>query len=204
MEQENSSLISQIVFTHNLVFNQVMRKQVGEPKSDKQIIGYFVKTDDSAKKAFRIILLVASALCLATGHLFLFEAYGDKITGTQQRDFIFSVGPSSSIKGLGGNDQIHGGPGADKIDGGKGDDYILGNEGNDLLIGGSGDDSIFGGPGNDKINGGNGDDFLVGNEGNDILTGGPGADAFVCDTSGDIIKDFTPNQNDTFTGNCKF
>jgi hypothetical protein len=100
-------------------------------------------------------------------------AGSDKLSGTNDNDFIC---------GLGGDDQI---------DGREGDDTLFGDQcsnarpflraaddGDDTLSGGEGADQLFGAGGDDSLKGDEGDDHLLGGSGNDKLTGGPGKNSY--------------------------
>ena len=73
------------------------------------------------------------------------EPYGETISGSSQKDYLF---------------------------GDAGDDTIYGNAGNDTIDGGDDNDVIYGGKGNDTLTGGNGDDIFVyaNGDGNDVIT----------------------------------
>ncbi len=87
----------------------------------------------------------------------------ERLTGTEEADFI---------AGLGGNDKLRGREGDDELQGGDGHDVLRGNRGEDTLFGGDGDDRIVGGAGSDDLTGGEGRDvfvFKAGQHGHDVI-----------------------------------
>lgn len=113
----------------------------------------------------------------------------NRIIGTSGIDHIYGMAGDDVIQGLDGNDFIFGG---------LGDDDLRADAGNDTVYGGAGNDTILGGVGDDLLFGDNGNDIIEGGAGKDIMTGGAGADVFrfrAGDISGDVITDFTHNQD---------
>jgi hypothetical protein len=119
---------------------------------------------------------------------------GDRITGSNRSDRIFTFGGNDRVSGGRGNDCLEAGVGSDRFDGSNGSDYLLadagndianggagpdrmyGEKGNDKLVGASGNDRLYGGPGRDKLQGGLGNDLLSGGEGRDYIDTGGGRD----------------------------
>ena len=126
------------------------------------------------------------------------------VSGGDGKDRVIGTG---NILGGGGNDilkvtpgnkenvSIWGGKGKDTLKGGFGSDYLNGGQNDDVIKGNEGRDTLFGGSGSDKLTGGIGDDYVKGGAGNDTLIGGKGSDIFDIG-EGDIVKDFSPREND--------
>ena len=126
------------------------------------------------------------------------------VSGGDGKDRVIGTG---NILGGGGNDilkatpgikkniSIWGGKGKDALKGGLGSDYLNGGQNDDIVKGNEGRDTLFGGSGSDKLIGGIGDDYVKGGAGNDTLIGGKGSDVFYVG-EGDIVKDFSPSEND--------
>ena len=104
-------------------------------------------------------------------------------------DFIRLI---EKISGSENNDYISGYEKDEIISAGLGNDIVYGNQGNDIIYGNEGDDSLYGGEGDDLLYGGIGDDILQGNEGNDILDGGTGND-ILCGGCGNDTYIFRAN-----------
>jgi Ca2+-binding RTX toxin-like protein len=124
-------------------------------------------------------------------------ARGDRITGSNKSDRIFTFAGNDKVSGGRGNECIEGGLGSDQLDGSNGSDWLIGQAGNDQLSGGQGGDWIYGDAGNDKVVGGTGNDRLWGGKGrnkldggkgNDRIYGGPDRDYIVGGNGRDIIK----------------
>jgi Ca2+-binding RTX toxin-like protein len=105
----------------------------------------------------------------------------ETVVGSSHDDrlFVSTGGPATTLIGGDGDDRLEGGTGNDTLQGGNGDDTLVGGSGNDTLDGGDGSDSLDAGNGNDTLLGGAGDDTLLGGAGVDALDGGPGNDALL-------------------------
>ena len=125
------------------------------------------------------------------------------IVGTDDGETLVGSDEDNFIQTLGGEDTAAGGLGADIIEGGDGDDVLRGDRnsrftqdsepgGNDIIFGGEGNDRIGGKAGNDILSGDAGDDQIWGDDGDDILMGVTGNDILV----GDNFSD--GNGSDTF------
>ncbi|WP_281981277.1 calcium-binding protein [Thalassorhabdomicrobium marinisediminis] len=106
----------------------------------------------------------------------------DRLAGNEWSDLLF---------GGAGDDFLWGGHGNDGLSGGLGDDWLYGGDGQDKLYGSGGDDALFGGTWSDELAGGFGNDTLDGGAGSDLLIGGGGADVFIFNQGGDVIRDFS-------------
>ena len=77
---------------------------------------------------------------------------------------------------------------------------VAGYSGGDRYAGTKFGDVVRGRGGDDVLNGRGGDDRITGGLGADKLTGGGKADTFIFtsarETSGDLIRDFDPSEND--------
>ena len=104
---------------------------------------------------------------------------GDRITGSNRPDAIFTFG---------GNDRVSGGRGNDCIVGGKGNDRLAGAQGKDTLIGGRGGDNLNGSSGADRLLGGSGRDSINAAFGRDRVSGGAGADSINVATAGPAAR----------------
>ena len=129
------------------------------------------------------------------------SAYGDRLYGDRDANWLSGGGGVDELRGGGGNDVLDGGDGADTLDGGSGVDTVS-YEGSDgsvavnlatgtvLRAHGEGDvlvdienvegtrywDRLMGDGGANRLSGGVGNDLLFGFGGNDVLVGGAGAD----------------------------
>ena len=82
------------------------------------------------------------------------SAFGDKVVGDQDGNFVDGGGGNDLVTGGAGNDALFGQAGDDTLDGEADNDTLDGAEGNDTLYGGSGGDFLSGGAGDDVLNGG--------------------------------------------------
>ena len=85
----------------------------------------------------------------------------DHVIGTNQADWIVTMGGSQLIEGGNGNDHVYAGGGRDHLMGGNGSDHLYGEGGPDQIDGGNGPDELNGGPGPDVLTGGHGPDVFV-------------------------------------------
>lgn len=121
----------------------------------------------------------------------------NRLTGTENADFIEGFSGNDRITALDGDDIIDAGEGNDRVDGGAGNDRIDTGDGNDRVDGGAGDDIIDTGDGNDHIDGGAGADIINAGAGNDHIEGGAGPDIFEAEVGfeRDTILDFNPEED---------
>lgn len=122
----------------------------------------------------------------------------DEIHGRNGQDTLRGGADDDLLFGGRASDTLVGGAGEDEIRGGVQRDLLKGGGGGDDLRGGNGADTLFGGLGQDTLSGGRGADVLEGGQGGDVLIGGLGKDVFVFTTGrgGDVIKDFSSDDND--------
>jgi Ca2+-binding RTX toxin-like protein len=101
----------------------------------------------------------------------------DAVSGSDNRDFINTLGGDDTVFGGAGFDRIWGASGRDTLAGGDGRDSILGGLHGDTIKGGLGSDDLSGEEGGDILRGGEGHDRLEGGDGRDVLAGGNGSDS---------------------------
>jgi hypothetical protein len=118
---------------------------------------------------------------------------GDRITGSNRPDLIFTFGGNDRVSGGRGNDCIVGGRGNDRLAGAQGKDTLIGGRGGDNLNGGSEADILLGGSGRDSINAAYGRDRVSGGKGADsinVATAGPAA-RVNCGSGRDVVRSNT-------------
>lgn len=134
----------------------------------------------------------------------------DRITGTNDANWISSAYGEDVVDGKGGGDRIetsvgqdiaHGGDGDDSVTSGAGDDHLYGDGGDDYISDDGPELSYEGQSSNDEIDGGPGDDTISSGEGDDEIVGGPGADDITCGPGDDTVTDAAPA--DTIADDCE-
>ena len=119
----------------------------------------------------------------------------DRLSGSEERNWIFGGDGDDVLRGGGGDDEVDGEDGNDFLNGEGGDDRLRENprrtDGDNLSLveaafgsttgadfgrGGDGHDIIDLGPGDDVELGGDGGDWIYGGSGQDAARGGPGPD----------------------------
>lgn len=122
--------------------------------------------------------------------------FNDKLSGSEDDNFINGGDGRDSIIGADGDDRLLGGDGHDAVFGGAGSDTLVLGQGRDIGNGGAGDDTINGGSGQDTISGGGGDDKLNGSGGQDRLDGGTGSDELIGGGGADVFVFATNDGSD--------
>lgn len=115
------------------------------------------------------------------------SAYGDRITGSADRDLLNGMDGDDTLYGGAGHDALIGSAGDDDLYGGDGDDLLAGGAGANFLRGELGDDSLVGGGGFDDMHGNQGNDTLAGGQGFDWVVGGQGNDVLDGEAGGDVV-----------------
>ncbi|WP_172332119.1 sulfatase-like hydrolase/transferase [Mangrovicoccus sp. HB161399] len=118
------------------------------------------------------------------------------LTGTNERNNIYSSGGGDALFLLGGDDIADAREGADRIQGGAGRDTILGGDGEDTIFGGGGDDKLNGGDGDDYIRAGSENDTVLSGSGDDVVHGGSGRDYVELGHGDDEFIDFDQDGDD--------
>lgn len=111
----------------------------------------------------------------------------DYVRGQAGHDILYGGAGFDNISGNTGRDTVYGGEGGDWVVGGKDSDQLHGEVGADVVYGNLGDDSVNGGDGNDWVRGGQGDDVLQAGAGNDWVSGDLGADTIYGGTGADVF-----------------
>jgi Ca2+-binding RTX toxin-like protein len=122
----------------------------------------------------------------------------DLITGTGNRDIIFTGQGDDIVNAQGGDDLVYSGHDNDTLNGGFGNDVLVGEDGDDKINGEANVDTLFGYDGNDSLNGGDHNDFLFGGSMADTLDGGTGDDRLYGEEGSDTLKG--GEDNDSLNG----
>jgi Ca2+-binding RTX toxin-like protein len=69
-------------------------------------------------------------------------AFADKITGSDNADYLIGGAGNDTLSGGAGQDELYGGTGNDSLNGGADSDYLVGGQGNDTVNGGAGFDLV--------------------------------------------------------------
>jgi hypothetical protein len=129
------------------------------------------------------------------------SAFGDVLTGNDERNVLLGGGGNDSIAGGEGNDVIRGGAAADTLSGGEGVDWLqyIGSDagvvvglnadpttGLQVALGGDAQDDVI--SGFENIRGSDFADFLVGDAGRNLIYGGDGADTLSGFSGDDVLN----------------